>query len=113
MKLPCLVPPIHRYHSYSAAPVERGARPAHISFTAGWDSATNSDQGRYTTQATARQFLENYSDDLSRAINSPGCTIRVNKGCHQTGAPHFTVDERGQRCRVASWVGTRSVHVPC
>lgn len=109
MHLPRLARPIHRT---DAGAFTAGVRPSAIEFTAGWDSAANSDVHAYT-QLQARAELERYSDDLRATINSPRCTVRVNKGCHQVGDPHFTIDERARNCGNAVYAGTRNLHVPC
>lgn len=109
MHLPRLARPIHRTDAGSFA---AGVRPSAIDFEDGWDSPGNSNVRAYT-KGTAQTFLEGTSDDLKKTIQSPGCLVRVKKGCHQPGSPHFTLDERGKKCKNATYAGTRSVHVPC
>jgi hypothetical protein len=83
-----------------------------IEFVDGWDDADNSDVHAYT-EAGATQALKDASEDLKKAIESPKCNIKVTKGCHQVGDPHFTLSENGKGCNNKTYAGTKSTHVFC
>jgi hypothetical protein len=89
------------------------AASAGITFKTGWNSAENSDVRAYNTN-TAKNFLENSSDDLKTAINKSSCKIEVTKGCHQPNDPHFTLNGQnsGSSCK-SIYAGSKSIHIPC